>query len=73
MQAMGYNRCDGLLYATTQEAQIVRFGADLVTQLMYPDTFFRYMVGEVDNNCQYWAIRTADKSVSSSDPLLDAC
>lgn len=61
MQAIGYNRCDGLIYGTDQSARIVRFGADLNVQLLYPQSFFRYQTGEVDNNCQYWAIRTADK------------
>lgn len=61
MQAMGYNRCDGLIYATDQEAHLVRFGLDLTPQRLYEQTFFRYQTGEVDNDCQYWAIRTADK------------
>ena len=62
MQAMGYNRCDGLIYGTDQEAHIVRFGLDLNPQLLYgTQAFFRYQTGEVDQNCQYWAIRTADK------------
>lgn len=60
MQAMGYNRCDGLIYATDQSARLVRFGLDLQPQQLYDQPFFRYQTGEVDNNCQYWAIRTAD-------------
>ncbi|OTA38770.1 hypothetical protein BTJ68_01190 [Hortaea werneckii EXF-2000] len=64
MQAMGYNRCDGLIYATDQEAHLVRFGLDLNPQRLYEQTFFRYQTGEVDNDCQYWAIRTADNDVA---------
>ncbi|KAI6816964.1 hypothetical protein KC365_g17055 [Hortaea werneckii] len=64
MQAMGYNRCDGLIYATDQEAYLVRFGLDLTPQRLYEQTFFRYQTGEVDNDCQYWAIRTADNDVA---------
>ncbi|KAI7136087.1 hypothetical protein KC324_g16670, partial [Hortaea werneckii] len=64
MQAMGYNRCDGLIYATDQEAHLVRFGLDLTPQRLYEQTFFRYQTGEVDNDCQYWAIRTADNDVA---------
>ncbi|KAI7459907.1 hypothetical protein KC351_g17508 [Hortaea werneckii] len=64
MQAMGYNRCDGLIYATDQEAHLVRFGLDLNPQRLYDQTFFRYQTGEVDNDCQYWAIRTADNDVA---------
>ncbi|GAB1741026.1 hypothetical protein NU219Hw_g6278t1 [Hortaea werneckii] len=64
MQAMGYNRCDGLIYATDQEAHLVRFGLDLTPQRLYERTFFRYQTGEVDNDCQYWAIRTADNDVA---------
>ncbi|GAB1734887.1 hypothetical protein NU195Hw_g4768t1 [Hortaea werneckii] len=64
MQAMGYNRCDGLIYATDQQAHLVRFGLDLTPQRLYEQTFFRYQTGEVDNDCQYWAIRTADNDVA---------
>lgn len=29
IQAMGYNRCDGLIYATSQSGRLIRFGSDL--------------------------------------------
>ncbi|KXS93566.1 hypothetical protein AC578_12 [Pseudocercospora eumusae] len=59
VQAIGYNRCDGLIYGTDALNRIIRFGADLVAQQVLPGNYRTFQTGDVDQNCQYWGLRTS--------------
>ncbi|KAF7186009.1 hypothetical protein HII31_12672 [Pseudocercospora fuligena] len=65
VQAIGYNRCDGLIYGTDSVNRIIRFGADLVAQQVLPGNYRTFQTGDVDQNCQYWGLRTAGTNTAA--------